>query len=293
MKKNISPDFPYQSHFIDINGSKIHYVDEGSGNPILFLHGMPTSSYVWRNIIPHLISLGRCIAPDLIGMGKSEKPNITYSISDHIQYVEKFINAMELKNITLVMHGWGSIIGFDYAMKHENNIKGLIFYESYLRPLDGEDFSLPLQEQLFELKAQKNCHDLILNSPYFVEKMMPEGMMRTLSEKEMNYYREPFLQKGSGKPLQQYLQELQDNTKVNEIISTYSKKLKQSKAPKLMLYSVPGFITTMDTVMWAKDNFLNLEMVDVGEAMHFAQENDPFTMGEAISVWLQGVEQSV
>ena len=115
----ISSEFPYQSKYINVLGSKIHYVEEGAGQPILFLHGMPATNYTWRNVIPYLAKYGRCIAPDLIGMWLSDKPNIAYRIFDHIQYIEEFINALALKNITLVMHGFGSIIGFDYAMRHE------------------------------------------------------------------------------------------------------------------------------------------------------------------------------
>ncbi|MCH6574394.1 MAG: alpha/beta fold hydrolase, partial [Bacteroidetes bacterium] len=122
--QEISAKFPYTSKFIEVNGSKMHYVDEGSGNPILFLHCNPTSSYLWRNIIPHLSRAGRCIAPDLIGFEKSDKPDIEYRFFDHVKYVEGFIEKMGLKNITLVIHDWGSALGFHYAMRHENNIKG-------------------------------------------------------------------------------------------------------------------------------------------------------------------------
>src|SRR5579872_1683639 len=131
--ERISEKLSYPSKFVEIFGSKIHYVEAGSGDPILFLHGIPASCYVWRNVIPHLSSLGRCIAPDLIGMGQSDKPNIEYTISDHIKYIEKFIDALKLRRVTLVMHGWGSVIGFSYAMQHEENCKGLVFYEAYLR----------------------------------------------------------------------------------------------------------------------------------------------------------------
>src|ERR1700678_3022884 len=116
MTSKISADFPYESQYADVYGAKMHYISQGSGNPILFLHGIPASCYVWRNVIPHLTSLGRCITPDLIGMGKSDKPDIEYSVFDQIKYIEKFIETLNLKNITLVMHGWGSVIGFDYAM---------------------------------------------------------------------------------------------------------------------------------------------------------------------------------
>lgn len=119
------------SHFIDVHGAKMHYLESGAGRPILFLHGIPTSSYLWRNVIPQLSSLGRCIAPDLIGFGQSARPNIPYTVFDHIKYIEGFIEALNLKRITLVMHGWGSVIGLDYAMRHEKNCRGLVFYEAF------------------------------------------------------------------------------------------------------------------------------------------------------------------
>ena len=116
--------------FVEVLGSKMHYLEAGEGEPILFLHGIPMSSYLWRNIIPHLAPLGRCIAPDLIGFGQSAKPDIAYTVRDHIKYIETFIETLGLKHITLVMHGW--ISGwFDYAMRHEANCKGLVFYEAF------------------------------------------------------------------------------------------------------------------------------------------------------------------
>ncbi|MHB1947737.1 MAG: haloalkane dehalogenase [Gammaproteobacteria bacterium] len=292
----ISADFPYESHFVDVLGSKMHYIEEGKGDPILFLHGIPASSYVWRNIIPHLSKLGRCIAPDLIGMGKSAKPDIEYSIFDHIKYIDTFIEVLNLKRITLIMHGWGSVIGFDYATKNENQCKGLVFYEAYLRPFNDDDFSLPLQEHLHTIDQQENIYDLVMNGTYYIDKVLPQEMLHTLNQEEMSHYREPFLLEGSGKPIRQYLKELPRNardTKVDQLIATYSKKLTQSKLPKLMLYSVPGYITTIASAMWAKQNLPNLEIVDVGEELHYAQESDPVLMGESISIWLQGQEQKV
>ncbi len=132
--RSISADFPYTLHYIEVHGSKLHYVDEGSGDPILFLHGNPTSSYLWRNIFPYVTPLARGIAHDLIGMGKSEKPDIEYRFFDHVTYVEGFIELMGLKNITLVIHDWGSALDFHYAMRHENNMKGLAFMEAIMAP---------------------------------------------------------------------------------------------------------------------------------------------------------------
>lgn len=294
-KAHISADFPYKSHFVDIYGSKMHYITEGEGDPILFLHGIPVSSYVWRNIIPHLATLGCCIAPDLIGFGKSAKPDIEYTISDHIKYIEKFIETLKLDKIIIVMHGWGSIIGLDYAMRHPDKCKGLVFYEAYLRPINADDISLPYQEQMLIWQDQQNIADLITNGINFIDKVLPQSVMRQLSEKELSYYREPFKSKGSGKPIFQYLNELPNVENINavsNIIANYSKKLTKSSIPKLMLYSVPGFITTIATAVWAKNNLPNLEVVEVGEELHYAQESNPVLMGEAISIWLQGVERN-
>ena len=124
MDEQISPEFPFESKFLEVKGSRMHYIDVGKGDPILFLHGNPTSSYLWRNIIPHLQKQGRCIAVDLIGMGKSSKPDIDYTFHDHYNYLVEFIEKLDLKNITLVIHDWGSGLGFHYANTHRDNVKG-------------------------------------------------------------------------------------------------------------------------------------------------------------------------
>lgn len=292
--ERISEKLPYPSHFVEVNGSKMHYIEAGSGDAILFLHGIPTSCYLWRNVIPHLSSLGRCIAPDLIGFGLSDKPNIEYSVFDHIKYIEQFIEKLKLKNITLVMHGWGSVIGFEYAMRHENNCKGLVFYEAFLRSLNGVEGSLPLQEQLLSIHDMENASDLVMNASAFVDKIIPQHVMRQLTEEEMSHYRQPFMQSGAGKPILQYLKELpkgDGKSKIDNVITEYTNKLIKSPLPKLLLYSVPGFITTIATVMWAKEHLPNLEIVDIGEELHLAQESCPKLFGETISVWLQGIEQ--
>lgn len=294
--ERISDTVNFPSHFVDVNGAKMHYIEAGSGDPILLLHGIPTSSYLWRNVIPHLAPLGRCIAPDLIGFGKSDKPSIEYSIFDHIQYIEKFIETLGLKKVTLIMHGWGSVIGFSYAMNHENNCKGLVFYEAFLRALNekNDEISLPYQEQLLALHTDEVNANLA-NGILYVDKIIPQAMIHKLTDEELDHYREPFTQQGTQKPILQYLKELpkgDGNGKVDKLIADYTKKLAKSKLPKLLLYSVPGFITTFADVMWAKANFANLEIDDVGEEMHFAQESSPQVFGETISVWMQGVEQT-
>jgi haloalkane dehalogenase len=290
--ERVASNFPYQSKFIDLNDTKMHYIEEGEGDPILFLHGIPTSCYIWRNIIPHLTALGRCIAPDLIGFGKSGKPNIDYHLSDHCRFIESFIEKLNLKNIILVVHGFGSIIGLDYAMRNPERFKGIVFYESYLRPVNTEDFSLPYAEQNYQIQNE-DVYQTFMNGATFIDRILPLGMIRPLSDEELKYYREPFLEENTQKPLLQYLQELpRDNNETNQMIANYSEKLVKSSIPKLMLYSVPGFITTIATVMWAKENLQNLQINEVGEALHYGQESNPVLIGESISVWLQGLPES-
>lgn len=267
--ESISEKLTYPANFIEVQGSKMHYIEEGSGDVILFLHGIPTSCYVWRNVIPYLSSLGRCIAPDLIGFGRSDKPDINYSVADHINYIEKFIEALNLRNITLVMHGFGSIIGLDYAMRHENNCKGLVFYEAFLRSMNGENISLPFQEQLVELQDLDSASSLMFNSSEFVDKIISQNVMRQLTEEEMQNYREPFTREGTSRPILQYLRELpvgKGKNKVDELIEAYSEKLTHSNLPKLLLYSIPGFITTIATVMWAKEHLSHLEIAEIGKS---------------------------
>lgn len=294
MEKRISEKITFPPKYIEVLGSKIHYIDVGHGDPILFLHGIPTSSYIWRNIIPYTASLGRSIAPDLIGFGKSDKPDIEYSLEDHILYLEKFIEALDLKKITFIMHGFGSVLGLNYAMRHEKNIKGLVFYEAFLRSLEDSDLSLPFKEQILEVSDEETAAEIINNGASYVDKIIPQALMRSLSDEEMDHYREPFLKQGTGKPIFQYFKELSTSSgksKINKIIKEYSEKLEKSKLPKLMLYSIPGFCTTIATLMWAKGHLQNLEIVEIGEELHLGQESEPALIGETISIWLQGIEQ--
>ena len=291
MQQSISAEFPYESKYVDVLGSKMHYIDEGEGDPILFLHGVPTSSYLWRNVVPHVASSARCIAVDLIGFGQSAKPDIEYSVFDHINHIEKFIETLNLKNLTLVMHAWGSLIGFNYALNHESNIKGLAFYEAHLRtPVTQEMVALPVHEIAEVLSAEDGGYDVIMNSNYYINKVLPSGVLRQLTDTEMQHYQAPFLAAGSCKPIWQFLQELPLGDGPDEIvklIDDYSQKLTQTKLPKLMFYAVPGFRTTINTVQWAKEHFPNLTLIDIGDALHYAQESNPEILGTEINNWYQ------
>lgn len=291
-EKHISAKFPYQSKYIRILGSNMHYVEDGEGDPILFIHGIPTSSYLWRNVIPCLSPLGRCIAVDLIGLGKSDKPNIKYRVFDHIKYIEGFIKALKLKNLTLILHGWGSVIGFDYAMRHENNIRALAFMESYIRyTSDWNAISLPLLELCALFNEMQQQDDKRKEAVSFVSKFMPTAVMRALTQEEIKRYEEPFIEPGSSYPIWQCLRDLpigdQGSRDVRDLIEHYSKKLTQSNIPKLMIYAMPGYITTMETVQWAKNKLPHLKLVDIGEDLSYIPESNPVKLGEALVKWYQ------
>jgi len=285
----ISAECNYASHFASVDQSKIHYIEDGQGDPVVFLHGMPTSSYLWRNIIPSLADEARCIAPDLIGMGNSDKPDIDYTVFEHIRYIDGFIETLNLKNITLVLHGWGSVIGFDYARRHPNNVKALAFFESHVRPItDWDKLSLPVQQLMNLLHRPGASYQAVVEENYLVDKLLPNGVLRPLTSEELAHYRKPFETPESRKPLWQYVQDLplgEGETEVVKLIERYSEWLQKAPQPKLMLYAIPGFITTIETVQWAKDHLPNLTLIELQDALHFAQESMPDIFSHALREW--------
>ncbi len=288
---DISPDFPYESKFMEVLGSKLHYIEQGSGDPILFLHGNPESSYIWRNIIPHLSPLGRCVAPDLIGFGKSDKPDIEYRVFDHIKYVEELIRALELKNITFVIHDWRSAIGFHYAMNNPDNVKGLAMMEAHLRPIPTwRDFAD--DEQIIEgFKAFRTPDvgwDLIVKKNIFLEQILPACVKRKLSDKEVEAYQAPFQDPASRRPLWRFPNDIPvegEPADTAALFGAYSEKLKKSPIPKLLIYFDGGVIIKEGELAWARENLPNLKTVKVADSIHFVQEDDPHGIGHAIAEW--------
>lgn len=280
------------SHYVTVHNAQMHYRDIGNGNTTLvFLHGMPTSSHVWRHVMVDLAASGlRCVAPDLIGMGKSDKPDIDYRVFEHIDYIEHFIEALQLENVILVMHGWGSVIGFEYAHRHPNSVKGLVFYEAHIRPVvEWKMLSLPVQQFAALLSRPGASYRAVVKQNYLVNKLLPKGMMHTMSEAEMDAYREPFPDEASRKPLWQYIQDLplgKGPDDVVALIDTYSQWLQKTDIPKLMIYAIPGFVTTVETVAWAREKLHNLKLVGIDDALHFAQESMPDIFADAVRNWL-------
>jgi haloalkane dehalogenase len=296
---DISPDFPYEPHYVQVLGSKMHYIIEGSGDPILLLHGNPEWSYVWRNIIPHLSSLGRCIAPDLIGYGRSAKPNIEYRWFDHVRYLEGFIDTMGLRSMTLVLHDQGSGLGFHYAMRHEHNVKGIVFLEAIVRPYPWDKFSTPEFREIFRRFRSGGIGgegwQLIVEQNMFIEQLLPQATGRPLTETEMNFYREPFRDPASRVPIWRFPRETPIGGEPKDVwdaVTAYSERLQRSELPKLMLYATPGALLTQEHVEWCQQNIKNLTSVHIGPGLHFLQESSPHRIGREIAAWYRSPPES-
>ena len=288
--KQISGSFPFESKYLDVKGSKMHYIDVGQGDPILFLHGNPTSSYLWRNIIPCLQPNARCIAPDLIGMGKSGKPDIAYTFEDHYDYLEKFIEKLNLKNITLVIHDWGSGLGFHYANNHRDNIKGIAFMEAMIKPMEWNDFPKEFRMPFKMMRTPFVGWLMISVANMFVKKMLPDATIRKLSKEEFEYYLKPYPSIASRKPVRVWPKEVPLGGKprrVNKKVAAYSEWLTETDIEKLCFYAQPGAIMGESYVEYIKNNFPNTKMVDIGKGIHFVQEDNPHLIGSELAKWYQ------
>jgi haloalkane dehalogenase len=275
---------------LKVKDVEIHYIDEGQGDPLVFLHGVPTSGRVWSQVLPYFTDHARCIVPDLPGFGESSKPDIEYKITDHIEYLSAFLDALDLKNVTFVSQAWGSIIAFDYARRHEDRVSGLAFFESYLRPItDWTMMSLPMQE-LAAIVNQEDNAAVLESTDYFIEKLLPRAMLKEMSDEDTIVYRDAINQTAHHQPLLQYLREVPTGAEpayMTEIISDYSKWLQKTDIPKLLIYGVPGYNATMSTIAWAKSNLPALTMADIGPMLHFPQVSCPQEFSEALLRWYQ------
>jgi haloalkane dehalogenase len=287
--KEISAAFPFESKFLEVKGSKIHYIEEGEGDPILFLHGNPMSNYLWRNIIPHLSKQGRCIAPDLIGMGKSGKPDIDYGFQDTYDYLEAFIKKMDLKNVTLVLHDWGSGMGFHYANLNRDNIKAVAFMEAMYDAPTLFDMPASIKTALKMIRAPFLGFLMVQVANMFVKKMIQDMILRKLTKEEMDFYSSPYPTVKSRKPLLAWPKAVPFNggepKEVAKCVASWNKWLTETEIPKLCFYVTPGVAVKEKDVKIIKETIKNVKMVNLGEGLHFIQEDYPHEIGEGISDW--------
>lgn len=273
---------------IDVLNSYIHYLEAGSGDPIVFLHGNPTSSYLWRNVIPHLEAQGRCLAPDLIGFGKSGKPDIPYRYPDHVRYLDAWFDALSLERVTLVLHDWGTALGFDWARRHSGRVAAIAFMEALLIEMKWSDMPEASRSLFQAFRTPGAGEKLIIQDNVFIEQLLPSVIMRKLSEEEMNAYRTPFLVPEDRKPVWQWPNELPIEGKpadVVEAIKANAAYLSSSPVPKLLLTFEPGAIMSAGLVEVCRANFKNLEIRPAGKGLHFVQEDEPEAIGKAVAEW--------
>tara|TARA_B100000131_G_scaffold288139_1_gene299288 strand:- start:126 stop:989 length:864 start_codon:yes stop_codon:yes gene_type:complete len=285
----------WNKKYIDVLGKQIAYVEMGEGDPIIFQHGNPTSSYLWRNIMPQLQSLGRCIAMDLIGMGDSEKledkGNMTYSYDTHKKYFDGFLDAIGVEsNATLVIHDWGSALGFDWANDYPQRVKAICYMEGIVQSMEWEDWNEDAKG-IFQGFRSPAGEEMILEKNLFIEAVLPGSILRKLSDAEMNEYRRPFNDKKSRRPTLDWPRQIpleNDPPEICRIVDSYSQWMAENNIPKLFINAEPGAILIGKQREFCR-TWKNQKEVTV-KGSHFIQEDSPNEIGNAIFDWLKGID---
>ncbi|MFT5210437.1 MAG: haloalkane dehalogenase [Flavobacterium sp.] len=277
---------------IEVLGKKMAYVEMGEGKPIVFQHGNPTSSYLWRNIMPYLASMGRCIAIDLIGMGDSEKLTNSgpgaYTFVEHSQYFEGALEALGVnKDVTLVIHDWGSALGFHWAHRNQAALKAICYMEAIVQPLTWNEWPEAATAAFQGFRSEAG-DEMVLENNFFVEKMLPGSILRDMKPEEMAIYREPFLEKGEDRrptltwPRQIPLEGEPGN--VVKLVAEYGSWLSKSTIPKLFINADPGAILIGSQREFCR-TWPNQQEITVSGS-HFIQEDSPDEIGKGIASWL-------
>ncbi len=281
-----------RKQFADVNGARMAYMEMGTGAPILFLHGNPTSSYLWRDIMTPLADLGRCIAPDLIGMGDSDKlpdsgPD-RYTFMEHRQYLDALLDQLIPDGpVTLVIHDWGSALGFDWANRHRGRVTGIAYMEAIVHPYAWDTFAQAARP-VFEAMRSPAGEAMVLENNIFVEKILPGSILRKLSDEEMAEYRRPFTEPGEARrPTLTWPRQIPidgEPADVVAIVEDYGKWLASSDIPKLFINADPGAITTGEVREFCR-TWPNQSEVTV-RGVHFIQEDSAAEIAEAIRDWM-------
>lgn len=272
------------------------YVERGDGSPIVLLHGNPTSSYVWRSVLPELEDLGRCIAPDLIGMGDSDKlpadDGRRYTFVRHREFLDALLDQLGVtRDVTLVVHDWGSALGFDWAHRHTDRVRAIAYMEAFVTPLTWEDYD-PQRRGVFERLRSPAGEKLVLEDNLFIEAILPAGIQRTLADDEMNEYRRPFRASGEDRlPTLVWPRQIPiggEPTEVADIIGSYSRWLARSEVPKLFINADPGALLIGRPRELCRTWPDQTEVTVAGK--HFLQEDSPSQIGDAIRQFVEDTD---
>jgi len=291
---------PLQTASVDVHSHKrvpvldteMSYVDVGRGDPIVFLHGNPTSSYLWRNVIPAVVGFGRCLAPDLVGMGRSgASPTRAYRFVDHARYLDAWFDALKLTNVILVLHDWGSALGFHWARRHPNHVQGIAYMEAIVQPRRWDDFPQG-RDAIFRALRSDAGERMVLDDNVFVETVLPKSILRALTAEEMEAYRAPFRDRESRLPTLVWPRELPidgEPADVVEIVQQYADWLTRSTVPKLLVAAEPGALITGRARQFCETWHNQREVVVKG--IHFIQEDSPAEIGEALQDFVREIRQ--
>lgn len=283
-------DFPTRERLRVLDG-EIAYVDLGSGAPAVFLHGNPTSSYLWRNVLPHVAPQARCLAPDLIGMGQSGRnPSGAYRFADHARYLDAWFDALELRDVVLVVHDWGSALGFHWARRHPDRVAGIAYMEAIVRPVAWAEWPENARK-VFQAMRSPAGEEMVLAKNVFVERILPASILRKISEEEMAVYRAPFAEPGEARrPTLAWPREIPvegEPADVVALVEDYAKHFAQSGLPKLFVNAEPGSI-----LVGAQREFCRLwpnQREVTVKGTHFIQEDSPHEIGRAVADFVRDV----
>ncbi len=285
-------DDPHPRRTARVLDSEMSYVDTGDGDPIVFLHGNPTSSYLWRNVIPHVAGLGRCLAPDLIGMGRSGKsPRRAYRFVDHAAYLDAWFDALGLtKNVVLVVHDWGSALGFHRTFRYPQHVQAIAYMEAIALPMRWDDFGE--FAGTFQALRSGSGERMVLDDNFFVETVLPRNVLRELAPAEMAAYRAPYLEHDARLPTLAWPREIPVEGRpadVAAVVEEYADWLSRSELPKLLVRSEPGAILKPGsrTLAFCR-GWRNQHEVTV-KGGHFLVEDSPEEIGVALAAFLREV----
>ena len=292
MSEPISANDPYPRRRVRVLDTEMAYVDTGVGRPVVFLHGNPTSSYLWRNVIPHVSGTHRCLAPDLVGMGESGKaPAGSYRLADHARYVDAWLSALDLtRDLTFVVHDWGSALGFDWARRHPDGVRALVYMEAIVRPVTWADWPEAARKVFQGLRSPAG-EEMVLQKNVFVERILPASVLRGLTPDEMAVYRRPYTEPGeSRRPTLTWPREIPiegQPADVVALVDAYARWLAASPVPKLFVNAEPGSILTGVQRDFCRTWPRQQEVTVLGT--HFIQEDSPHEIGRAIATFLGGL----